>query len=125
MSTRAEVVRADLERIGRMSAEEFAEQWGEWARRQDRDVTLVQERWVSDLTHAVGYAEREADAVAHLVAAKTAYRDDPTPENKTRRDDWVRVVQEIRAAERHESRTIGPAGDAFVVGTNPALENGA
>lgn len=121
-SSRADNARADLERIRGMSDEEFEAQWGEWARRQDKDLQLVRQRWIGDLEKIADYAEQEAAAVAELVEAKAMYRDNPTPETKAYRDAAVAAVQLIRAQERTAERRIGPAGDAFVVGTNPALE---
>lgn len=45
-------------------------------------------------------SQREAEAVAVLVAAKDAYRNNPTDENKVRKAEAVRAVEEIRNEER-------------------------
>lgn len=110
---RSDVIRADLERIRGMSDEQFVEQWGEWARQADRDPALVRERWITDLEHALPYAEQEEEACAELVAAKDAYRGDPTPENKALRDAAFAVVRDIRNEERSRPGRRMIAGDAF------------
>lgn len=111
---RSDVIRADLERVRGMSDEEFTEQWGEWARQADRDVDKVRERWLADLERALPYAEAEEAAIEELVAAKNAYRNDPTAENKARRDAAVTAVQAARAEERsHPGRSM-MAGDTFI-----------
>jgi hypothetical protein len=71
---RSEVIRADLERIRGMSDQEFADEWGEWARRNDRDPRLVQERWVRDLEYQLPFAEREEEVLPAFVDAKEAFR---------------------------------------------------
>jgi hypothetical protein len=45
-------------------------------------------------------SQREDEAVAVLVAAKDAYREDPSEENKARKAEAVRAVQDIRNEER-------------------------
>ena len=97
---RSDVIRADLERIQSMSDGEFAEKWGAWARSQDRDLDLVRQRWVEDLEYALPYAEAEEAACEDLVAAKDAYRDDPSEENKVLKAAAVEAVQLVRAEER-------------------------
>jgi hypothetical protein len=119
--SRADVIRADIDRIRGMSDAEFAEKWGDWARRQDRDLKLVRRRWLEDLEYALPHAEREAESGAVLVAAKDAYRADPSEENKAAKDAAVRAVQDIRAEERGSREPADPkgfrlAGDAYVVG---------
>lgn len=111
---RSDVIRADLDRVRGMSDEEFAEQWGEWARRADRDPKLVQQRWIRDLERALPYAEAEEAAVEELVAAKDAYRDDPSPDNKARRQAAITAVSAIRAEERSRPGRHMVAGDAFI-----------
>lgn len=111
---RAEVIEADLERIRSMPSDQFEEQWGAWCRSQDRDVNLMRQRWIADLEHMAAYAQREDEAVAELVAAKDAYRSDPSPMARARRDAAVAKVQACRAEEREARRdkvTVG--GDAF------------
>lgn len=122
MSSRAENAQADLERISAMTAEQFEAEWGEWARQQDKDLTPVRQRWLNDLERTAEHAAAEAAAVAELVEAKAAYRDDPNPHTKAWKDAAVAAVQQIRSQERTAERRVGPAGDVFVVGTNPALE---
>jgi hypothetical protein len=122
MAPRSDVIRADLERVGSMTDEEFTDRWGEWARQADRDPQLVRQRWLSDLERALSYALLEETAVGELVAAKEAYREDPTPENRARRDAAVTAVQAIRAEERSQPGRSMVAGDAYVVGTNPVLD---
>jgi hypothetical protein len=111
---RSDVIRADLDRVRSMSDEEFAEQWGEWARQADRDPKLVQQRWIADLEHALPYAEAEEAAVEELVAAKDAYRADPSAENKARRAAAVEAVSAVRAEERSRPGRQMVAGDAFI-----------
>lgn len=111
---RSDVIRADLERIRGMSEAEFADKWGAWARAQDRDLTLVRQRWISDLEHMLPHAEREEEAVAELVAAKEAFRDDPSEANRRRKADAVAAVQAARFEERANRTGIRVAGDAFV-----------
>ena len=45
-------------------------------------------------------SDREDEAVAVLVAAKDAYRADPSPENKAAKAEAVRAVEDIRNEER-------------------------
>lgn len=45
-------------------------------------------------------SEREDKAVANLVAAKDAYREDPSDKNKARKAKAVQAVQDIRNEER-------------------------
>lgn len=45
-------------------------------------------------------SEREDKAVAVLVAAKDAYREDPSDKNKARKAKAVRALQDIRNEER-------------------------
>lgn len=59
-------------------------------------------------------SQREDEAVTALVAAKDAYRADPSPENKARKAEAVRVVTEIRNQERADRAGVSVAGDAFV-----------
>lgn len=111
---RSENIRADIARVSSMSEEEFLAKWGAWCRAQDRDPALMRRRWLEDLEHMLPFAEREEAAVAELVAAKDAYRADPSA--RARRDAAVAAVQEIRAAERAGRPGLRPAGDAFVTG---------
>lgn len=111
---RAEVIRADIERIESMSGEEFEERWGAWARSQDRDVTLMRARWISDLRAMLPHAEREDEAGVELVAAKDAYKAKPTDKSRARRDAAVAAIQAIRLEERSSRSTLAIAGDAFV-----------
>ncbi len=113
---RSDVIRADLERIRGMSDEEFADKWGAWARSQDRDLNLVRQRWIEDLEHALPHAEREEEAVAKLVAAKDAFRDDPSEANRQRKADAVAAVQAVRLAERANRTGVRVVGDAYVTG---------
>lgn len=71
---------------------------------------------VADLATAKAALEQaEADATDELIAAKQAYRDDPTGENRRRKAAAVEHIQEIRAAVRADRPTqIG--GDAYVTG---------
>ncbi len=113
---RSDVIRADLERIRGMSEQEFADKWGAWARSQDRDLKLVRQRWIEDLEHMLRHAEREDEAVVELVAAKDAYRDDPSEANRQRKADAVAAVQALRFEERANRTGIRVAGDAYVTG---------
>jgi hypothetical protein len=110
---RSDVIRADLDRIRGMSDDEFVEKWGEWARQADRDPLLVRERWIADLERALPYAEQEEKALAELVAAKDAYREDRSAENKARRDAAAAAVRDIRNEERSQPGRRMIAGDAF------------
>lgn len=112
---RSDNIRADIERIGAMPDAEFAETWGEWARQRDRDLTLLRQRWLDDLARALPYAEQEEAAVAELVAAKEACRDDPTDATRRRKAEAVAAVRAIRAGER-DGRTTFVAGDAYPTG---------
>lgn len=116
--SRADNIRADLARIGGMSDAEFEQQWGEWCRRHDRDIALMRQRWLRDLDHMLWHAQQEESACVELVAAKDAYREDPSAGNRTRRDEAIARVRDIRAAER-SNRGDGHriAGDAFVTGS--------
>lgn len=111
---RSDVIRADLDRVRGMSDAEFAEQWGEWARQADRDPKLVQKRWIGDLERALPYAEAEEAALEELGAAKDAYRDDPSQENKVRRQAAIVAVSAIRTEERSLPGRHTVAGDAFI-----------
>ncbi len=113
---RSDVIRADLDRIRGMSDAEFADKWGAWARSQDRDLTLVRQRWIGDLEHMLPHAVREEEAVAELVAAKDAYRDDPSEANRQRKADAVAAVQAVRFEERANRAGVRVAGDAYVTG---------
>jgi len=55
-----------------------------------------------------------AAAETELLAAKEAYRADPTNETAQRRLDAIAAIQAIRAAVR-AGRPLAVAGDAFVV----------
>jgi hypothetical protein len=99
-----------------MSEQEFADKWGAWARSQDRDLKLVRQRWIEDLEHMLRHAEREDEAVVELVAAKDAYRDDPSEANRQRKADAVAAVQALRFEERANRTGIRVAGDAYVTG---------
>lgn len=112
---RAEVIEADLDRIRSMPDDVFEQQWGAWCLSQDRDVNLMRQRWIADLERMLPYARQEDAAVEELVAAKDAYRTDPTPAARNRRDVAVAAVQNLRAQERETRRDkyrIG--GDAYV-----------
>lgn len=113
---RSDNIRADLERVRSMPDEEFADKWGDWAHRQDRDLRLVRKRWIDDLEHMLPHAEAEEEAVEELVTAKDAYRADPTDNNKRRRDDAVAKVQAVRSAERANRSGVRVGGDAYVTG---------
>lgn len=110
---RSDVIRADLERIQGMTDDEFREKWGEWARQADRDLALVRQRWISDLEQALPFAEQEEEAVAELVAAKDAYREDASGENKARKAAAAAAVRAIRNEERSRPGRQMVAGDAF------------
>lgn len=110
---RSDNLRADIARIGSMPDEEFAAEWGAWCRTQDRDLNLMRERWLDDLRFALPFAEREEAAVEELVAAKAAYAEDPSDENRERKAAAVEAVQAVRAEERANRKHIGIAGDAF------------
>jgi hypothetical protein len=100
-----------------MSDKEFAEKWGDWARRNDRDLRLVRERWISDLEHMLPFAEREEEAVAELVEAKEASQSDPSEANRERRDTAVKTVQDIRFEERaNRGDNIRLGGDVYIEG---------
>jgi hypothetical protein len=93
---------------------EFEAKWGNWCRQQDRDLNRMRRRWITDLEAALPHAEREDAAVAELVAAKDAYRRNPSEANRARKAAAVAAVQALRADER--SGRTGPrvAGDAFI-----------
>lgn len=112
---RADDIRADIERIESMPDAEFEERWGDWARSQDRDLEMMRTRWVDDLKRMLPHAEREDEAGVELVAAKDAYRDDPSENNRLRRDRAVAEIQQIRRDKR-AGRGMAIAGDAFVNG---------
>lgn len=113
---RSDVIRADLERIRSMPDDEFEAKWADWARQYDRDLTLMRQRWIGDLERMLPYAEAEEAALVEMTAAKDAYREDPSPDNKARRAAAVAAVQAIRLEERtHPGRQL-VAGDAFVTG---------
>lgn len=113
---RSDVIRADLERVRGMSAEQFADRWGEWARGLDKDLAAVQARWIRDLEHALPYAEQEDDAVQVLVDAKEAAVAYPSAETRARKDAAIAALQAIRTAERSRPNRQFIAGDAFVTG---------
>ena len=113
---RSDVIRADLERIRSMPDDEFEAQWGEWARQADRDLTLMRQRWLEDLERALPYAEAEEEAGAELIAAKDAYREDPSEENRVRRAAASEAVRTVRLAERSRPGRQTIAGDAFTTG---------
>lgn len=58
-------------------------------------------------------SEREDEAVAELVAAKDAYRADPTTENKAAKADAVEAVQAIRNEERADRVGVTVSADSF------------
>lgn len=58
-------------------------------------------------------SDRENEAVAVLVAAKDAYRADPSPENKAAKAEAVATVTAIRNEERADRTGVSVAGDAF------------
>jgi hypothetical protein len=74
----------------------------------------MRQRWLADLERMLPYAEREDEACVELVAAKDAYRDDPTAENLERKQMAVMTVQDIRAEER--TAGVQVCGDAFIGG---------
>lgn len=111
---RSDVIRADLERLRGMSDKQFQAKWGAWALSQDRDWRLVRQRWISDLEHMLPHAESEEAAVADLVAAKDAFRADPSEDNRQHKADAVAAVQAVRAEERANRVGVRLAGDAFV-----------
>jgi len=113
---RSDVIRADLERIRDMPDAEFEEKWGAWARAQDRDISLMRQRWIGDLEHMLPHAEAEEAAVVELVAAKDAFRADPSDANRERKAAAVAAVQAVRFEERANRTGIRLAGDAFVNG---------
>lgn len=55
----------------------------------------------------------EADATGELIAAKLAYRDDPSEGNRWRKAEAVEVIREIRAAVRADRPGIQVGGDAY------------
>lgn len=112
---RSDVVKADLERIRGMSRKDFEDKWGDWARERDRDVTLVQQRWVRDLEHQLAHAKQEEALLDELTAAKAAHQENPTDASRQRRDAAVASIQAVRAAER-ANRTVSLAGDAYETG---------
>lgn len=112
---RSDNIRADIERISTMPDDEFAQQWGEWCRRQDRDLTLMRRRWLDDLERALPHAVAEEEAVAVLVDAKAAFAADPSTGNRARKEGAIAAVQAIRAEER-TGRTTFVAGDAYATG---------
>lgn len=112
---RSDNLRADIERIRSMPDDEFETRWGSWAYERDRDLTLMRQRWLDDLTRALPYAEREEEAVAELVAAKAACADGPNPDTRARKAAAVAAVQAVRAEER-AGRTNFVAGDAYATG---------
>ena len=63
-------------------------------------------------------AAAESEATEELIAAKAAYRDDPSPENAQRKAAAVERIQALRAAVRAD-RPAGPGaaigGDAYIV----------
>jgi hypothetical protein len=59
---------------------------------------------------------RETAAVDQLVAAKDAYREDPSDENRKARDAAVKKVQKIRAEEREGRTGLSIGGDAEQTG---------
>jgi hypothetical protein len=58
----------------------------------------------------------DPELLAELVAAKQAYRDDPSEENKRRKADAVAAVREHRARERAGRAGNAVGGDATVAG---------
>lgn len=112
---RSDVVKADLERIQGMSRKDFADKWGDWARARDRDVALVQQRWVRDLEHQLTHAQQEEALLDELTEAKAAHRKSPTDASRQRRDAAVASIQAVRAAER-ANRTVRIGGDTYETG---------
>jgi hypothetical protein len=61
-------------------------------------------------------SSRETAAVDQLVAAKDAYREDPSEANRKARDKAVAKVQKIRAEEREGRTGLSVGGDAEQTG---------
>jgi hypothetical protein len=61
-------------------------------------------------------SSRETAAVDQLVAAKDAYREDPSEENRKARDAAVKKVQKIRAEQREGRTGLSVGGDAEQTG---------
>jgi hypothetical protein len=61
-------------------------------------------------------SSRETAAVDQLVAAKDAYRKDPSEENRKARDAAVKKVQKIRAEQREGRAGLIVGGDAEQTG---------
>lgn len=110
---RSENIRADIDRIRSMPDDEFADRWSAWCHAQDRDLHLMRARWIADLEAALPHAQREDAAVAELVAAKDAYRTDPSDANRDRKAAAVAAVQALRAAERADRTGVQVCGDAY------------
>lgn len=66
----------------------------------------------------------EQDALAELLAAKEAYRANPTNETAQRRLDAIAAIQAIRALVR-AGRPLAVGGDAFVATIPGELVTGA
>lgn len=66
--------------------------------------------------------QAETEATEELIAAKTAYREDPTDENRTRKAKAVAVIQALRAAVRADRQGNQVAGDAYL---SPVQNDGA
>ncbi len=63
-------------------------------------------------------AEAFATLKADLLAAKAAYADDPSEENKAAKNDAALKLRAARAASRPETPAVG--GDAYVIPDEPA-----
>jgi len=113
---RSDNIRADIERVRTMPAREFADRWGEWARVQDREIERVRQRWIDDLEKMLPFAEQEEALLGDLVAAKEAYRTNPSRPNRAARAAAVTAVQALRATERADRARVRIAGDAYVSG---------
>lgn len=70
------------------------------------------------LDEAIGGAHD--DALAELVAAKAAYRADPSEANRARKAAAVTAVQQVRAHLREGRTTTQVGGDAFLSNGNGA-----
>lgn len=121
--SRSEVLQADLERIEAMSPEDFDARWGAWADATDRDVVKVRERWIRDLRRGLAYAQLEDEGVRELIAAKDAYRADPSEANRARKAAAVDYVQSLRTEERDQPGRMRISGDAFTSDTPGPTES--
>lgn len=67
-------------------------------------------------------SDREDKAVAVLVAAKDAYRADPSARNKAAKAKAVAAVVAVRNDERADRTGFSVAGDAFTGGRTVQLD---